>query len=90
MSKTKAGGTTKNNRDSAGQRLGVKVFAGQPVTAGSIIVRQIGRNKVAGPGTRMSRNFSIYAIIDGKVEFRDTKVLRFTGHTAPRTEVRVV
>lgn len=90
MSKTKAGGTTKNNRDSAGQRLGVKVFAGQPVTAGSIIVRQVGSTKIAGPGTRMSRNFTIYADIDGVVEFRDTTVRRFTGKTVPRTEVRVI
>ena len=90
MSKTKAGGTTKNNRDSAGQRLGIKVFAGQTVTAGSIIVRQVGSTKIAGPGTRMSRNFSIYADIDGVVEFRDTKVRRFTGKTVSRTEVRVV
>ena len=90
MSKTKAGGTTKNNRDSAGQRLGIKVFAGQTVTAGSIIVRQVGSTKIAGPGTRMSRNFSIYADIDGVVEFRDTKVRRFTGKTVPRTEVRVI
>lgn len=90
MSKTKAGGTTKNNRDSAGRRLGVKVFAGQPVKTGMIIVRQRGRSKTAGPGTKMSKDYSIHADRDGVVEYRKTRVRRFTGRTVPRTEVRVV
>ena len=90
MSKTKAGGTTKNNRDSAGQRLGVKVHAGQPVKTGMVLVRQIGRTKISGPGTKMSRNYTIHAIKDGVVNFRQTKIKRFTGKTTPRTEVSVV
>ena len=90
MSKTKAGGTTKNNRDSAGQRLGVKLYAGEAVKTGMIIVRQIGRTKIAGPGTKMGRDFTIFAMKDGVVEFRSTRIKKFTGKTVPRTEVRVV
>lgn len=51
MSKVKSGGSTKNNRDSAGKRLGVKKFGGQKVTTGQIMVLQVGANKVAGEGT---------------------------------------
>ena len=90
MSKTKAGGTSKNNRDSAGKRLGVKAFGGEAVTTGSVIIRQIGRTKIPGPGTKMGKDFTIFAMKDGKVEFRETKIRRFTGKTVPRTEVRVV
>ena len=90
MSKTKAGGSAKNVHDSPGQRLGVKAFGGQQVTAGSIIVRQIGRTKIPGKGVEMSRDFTIFAIKDGVVEFRKTKIRRFTGKTVPRTEVNVI
>jgi len=90
VSKTKAGGTTKNNRDSAGRRLGIKVFAGESVTTGMIIVRQVGRTKISGPGTRMGKDFTIFAMQDGKVKFNKTKIRRFTGRTVPRTEVQVV
>ncbi len=89
MSKTKAGGSSKNVHDSPGQRLGVKVFGGQPVKAGAVIVRQVGRNKVPGPGTGMGRDFTIFATRDGIVRFRKTKIKRFTGKTVPRTEVMV-
>lgn len=89
MSKTKAGGSSKNIHDSPGQRLGVKVYAGQPITTGSIIVRQIGQTKIAGPGTKMGRDYTIFAAKDGIVDFRKTKKLRFNGKTVPRTEVIV-
>lgn len=90
MSKTKAGGSAKNVHDSPGQRLGVKAFGGETVTTGSIIVRQIGRTKIPGKGTKMGRDYTIFATKDGTVEFRKTRVKRFTGNTVPRTEVRVV
>lgn len=90
MSKTKAGGSSKNNRDSPGQRLGVKVYGGQPIRTGGIIVRQIGQTKVSGPGTKMGKDFTIFAMKDGTVQFKKTKITRFTGKTAPRTEVQVV
>ena len=56
MSHVKAGGTSKNTKDSPGQRLGVKRFGGQKVNTGEVLVRQVGETKVAGPGTFMSRN----------------------------------
>jgi large subunit ribosomal protein L27 len=90
MSKIKAGGSSKNVHDSPGQRLGVKAFGGQSVTTGSVIVRQIGQTKVPGPGTKMGRDYTIYAGKNGVVEFKKTKVKRFTGKTVPRTEVRVI
>lgn len=89
MSHVKAGGTSKNNRDSPGQRLGVKRFGGQKVNAGEVLVRQVGETKQAGPGTYMSRNFTIHAKKDGVVGFRQVKTKRFTGKSARRTQVTV-
>ncbi len=90
MSKTKAGGTSKNVHDSPGQRLGVKVYGGEKIRTGGIIIRQIGRNKIPGPGTKMGRDYTIYANQDGIVSYRQTRIRRFTGKTVPRTEVSVV
>lgn len=89
MSHVKAGGSSKNVHDSPGQRLGVKRFGGQKVNAGEVLVRQVGETKQAGPGTYLSRNFTIHAAIDGVVGFRKVKTKRFTGKTAPRTQVVV-
>lgn len=89
MSHVKAGGTSKNNRNSPGQRLGVKRFGGQNVRNGEVLVRQTGATKVAGPGTYMSRNFTIHAAVDGVVSFVKVKKSRFTGKTVPRTQVVV-
>lgn len=90
MSKTKAGGAAKNLKDSAGRRLGVKRFGGQQVKAGSIIVRQRGLTKLAGSGTRVARDFTIYALRAGTVEFSQTKISRFSGHRVRRSRVQVV
>jgi large subunit ribosomal protein L27 len=89
MSHVKAGGSSKNNRKSPGQRLGVKRFGGQTVNAGEVLVRQVGETKQAGPGTYMSRNFTIHAEKEGVVGFRKVKTTRFTGKTAKRTQVVV-
>ncbi len=90
MAKVKAGGTSKNIHNSPGQRLGVKRFGGQKVNAGEVLVRQTGSTKIGGPGTYTSKNFTIHAAVDGTVEFKKVKKQRFTGKTAPRTEVSVV
>ena len=90
MSKTKAGGSSKNVHDSPGQRLGNKVSDGQAVNAGDVLVRQIGRTKISGPGTKIAADFTIFAAKAGTVKYRDTKIRRFTGKTVPRTEVSVV
>lgn len=89
MSHVKAGGTSKNNKDSPGQRLGIKLFGGQPVKTGQVIVRQTGTTKRAGKGTFLSRNYTIHAAKDGTVKFTERRVKLFSGKSAPRTEVTV-
>jgi large subunit ribosomal protein L27 len=89
MSHVKAGGTAKNVHDSPGQRLGVKLFGGQKVKVGQVIVRQVGLTKRAGVGTSLSRNFTIHAARDGVVKFNIRRVKLFTGKTVQRTEVTV-
>jgi large subunit ribosomal protein L27 len=89
MSHVKAGGTAKNVHDSPGQRLGVKLFGGQAVKTGQVIVRQVGMTKRPGDGTKLSRNFTIHAARDGVVAFRKRKIRTFTGRSVWRTEVTV-
>lgn len=89
MSHVKAGGTAKNVHDSPGQRLGVKLFGGQKVKTGQVILRQVGLTKRAGKGTKLSRDFTIHAAKDGIVHFKARKVRTFSGKTVPRTEVTV-
>lgn len=89
MSKTKAGGTSKNIHDSPGQRLGVKVFGGSRVKTGDVLVRQVGLNKRSGAGTFLSRNFTIHAAKDGVVQFKQRRFKSFSGRSKPRTEVIV-
>lgn len=89
MSHVKAGGTAKNIHNSPGQRLGVKRFGGQKVNTGEVLVRQTGSTKIAGPGTFMSRDYTIHAAIDGTVTFKNVKKSRFTGKTTKRTQVTV-
>lgn len=90
MSHVKAGGSSKNIHNNAGQRLGVKVYGGQKVKTGQVIVRQVGLTKRAGEGTKLSRNFTIHANKDGVVTYRRRKIKTFTGRTTWRTEVTVV
>ncbi len=89
MSHVKAGGSAKNVHDSPGQRLGIKVWGGQKVKAGDIIVRQVGLTKRPGAGTFISRNFTIHAAKDGIVGFKSRRVKTFSGRSKPRTEVVV-
>jgi large subunit ribosomal protein L27 len=89
VSHVKAGGTAKNVHDSPGQRLGVKLFGGQKVKTGQVIVRQVGLSKRAGEGTKLSRNYTIHAAHDGIVTFETRKVRRFTGKSVRRTTVSV-
>ena len=89
MSHVKAGGSSKNIHNNAGQRLGVKRFGGQKVNAGEVLVRQTGATKIAGPGTYMSRNFTIHAAVEGVVGFAKVKKTKFTGKSVPRTQVEV-
>lgn len=90
MAHVKAGGTSKNNHDSPGQRLGVKVFGGAKVNTGQVIIRQTGLNKRSGDGTFVSRNYTIHAAKDGIVTFTKRRYRLFTGKTVQRTEITVV
>ena len=69
MAHKKAGGSTKNGRDSNAQRRGVKVYGGTTVTAGSIIVRQVGSTFHEGPNVGRGKDFTLYAKTAGKVVF---------------------
>jgi large subunit ribosomal protein L27 len=89
MSKTKAGGSTKNGRDSRSKRLGVKLFGGQEVTTGDIIIRQRGNKYEAGENTFLGKDYTIHAGIDGQVSFRQTRKTLFSGAKRRKTVVFV-
>ena len=69
MAHKKAGGSSRNGRDSAGRRLGVKLFGGQVVRAGNIIVTQRGTKMIPGPNVYAGRQHSLHARVDGRVKF---------------------
>ena len=69
MAHKKAGGSSRNGRDTAGRRLGVKKFGGQDVVAGNIIVRQRGTKMKPGSNVGLGRDHTIFALVDGKVTF---------------------
>ena len=69
MAHKKAGGSSRNGRDSQGQRLGVKKFGGEKVIAGNIIVRQRGTTFHPGKGVGLGKYYTIFALIDGNVQF---------------------
>lgn len=73
MSKTKGGGSTRNGRDSNAQRLGVKVFAGTQVTAGTIVVRQRGTRFHPGKNVGKGGDDTLFALIDGSVKFGERR-----------------
>jgi large subunit ribosomal protein L27 len=77
MAHKKGLGSSRNGRDSEAKRLGVKVFAGQPVRAGMIIVRQRGTRFRPGPGAGLGRDDTIFALREGVVEFRRSGEKRF-------------
>lgn len=90
MAHKKAGGSSRNGRDSQGQRRGVKRFGGQPVVSGNIIVRQVGTKIHPGQNVGMGRDFTIFATIDGVVKFekyyrKNRELVRV--HVLPRAEV---
>ena len=70
MAHKKAGGSSRNGRDSHSQRLGLKIFGGQQVIAGNIIARQRGTKWHAGSNVGLGRDHTLFALINGRVEFR--------------------
>ena len=70
MAHKKSGGSSRNGRDSAGKRLGIKKFGGQDVTAGNIIVRQCGTKWHPGENVGLGRDYTIFALTDGTVSYK--------------------
>lgn len=71
MAHKKAGGSTRNGRDSHGQRRGVKAYGGEVIQAGSIIVRQVGTKVHPGLNVGMGKDYTLFALIAGTVKFSD-------------------
>ena len=76
MAHKKAGGSSRNGRDSAGRRLGVKKFGGQEVVAGNILVRQRGTKFYPGVNVGMGKDHTLFALVDGRVSFKEGKLGR--------------
>jgi large subunit ribosomal protein L27 len=83
MAHKKAGGSSRNGRDSESKRLGVKLFGGQSAVAGNIIVRQRGTKWHAGSNVGMGKDHTLFALTDGCVTFRDGKLGRKYVHIMP-------
>ncbi len=76
MASKKGGGSTRNGRDSEAKRLGVKVFGGQAINAGGIIIRQRGTRFHAGDNVGMGKDHTLFALTDGQVQFSVKGALR--------------
>ncbi|APX65440.1 MULTISPECIES: 50S ribosomal protein L27 [Sphingomonas] len=76
MAHKKAGGSSRNGRDSAGRRLGVKKFGGQEAIAGNILVRQRGTKFYPGRNVGMGKDHTLFALVDGRVAFHEGKLGR--------------
>jgi large subunit ribosomal protein L27 len=76
MAHKKAGGSSRNGRDSAGKRLGVKKFGGEAVAAGNILVRQRGTKFYPGTNVGMGKDHTLFALVNGRVAFKEGKLGR--------------
>jgi len=86
MAHKKAGGSSRNGRDSGGQRLGIKIFGGEEVIAGNIIARQRGTKWHAGRNVGLGRDHTLFALIDGRVAFQTKAKGRVFVSVLPMTE----
>ena len=86
MAHKKAGGSSRNGRDSAGQRLGIKIFGGEQVIAGNVIARQRGTKWHPGRNVGLGKDHTLFALINGKVEFRTKTKGRIFVSVLPATE----
>ena len=84
MAHKKAGGSSRNGRDSQGQRRGVKRFGGQLVLAGNILIRQLGTKVHPGENVGMGRDYTLFALIDGTVEYARLGKDRKQVHVVPK------
>jgi len=89
MAHKKAGGSSRNGRDSGGQRLGIKIFGGEQVIAGNVIARQRGTKWHAGRNVGVGKDHTLFAKIDGKLEFRAKAKGRVFVSVRPMTEAAV-
>ncbi|MAF80344.1 50S ribosomal protein L27 [bacterium] len=89
MAHTKAKGSTKLGRDSESKRLGVKLFGGQKVRAGEIIIRQRGTKFHAGENVKRGSDDTLYALKDGTVQFQTRRKARFDGSRASKKFVTI-
>ncbi len=89
MAHKKAGGSTSNVRDSQSKRLGVKLFGGQAVRAGGVIVRQRGTKFRPGRNAYLGKDFTVHASVDGKVKFSQKQFAKFNGKKEKCTMVHV-
>ena len=87
MAHKKAGGSSRNGRDSAGQRLGIKLFGGESAVAGNILARQRGTKWHAGRNVGIGKDHTLFARVDGRVEFRIKAKGRVFVSVLPMTEV---
>ena len=85
MAHKKGQGSSKNGRDSNAQRLGVKVFGGERVTGGSILVRQRGTRIIAGKNVGMGKDHTLFALVEGHVEFGVDRVGRAEVAVLPKS-----
>ncbi len=90
MSQTKSSGSTKLGRDSKPKYLGVKLFGGQVVKIGNIIVRQRGTKFIPGKNTKLGRDDTIYSMKDGRVQFSTKRMEKFDGTQKRKKIVSVV
>ena len=86
MAHKKAGGSSRNGRDTAGRRLGVKRYGGEHVLAGNILVRQRGTKVHPGPNVGMGTDYTIYALIDGVVKFEHKNSKRYKVSVEPKVK----
>jgi large subunit ribosomal protein L27 len=86
MAHKKAGGSSRNGRDSAGRRLGLKQYGGEIVVAGNIIARQRGTKWHAGANVGMGKDHTLFALTEGRVEFRTKAKGRTYVSVIPMTE----
>jgi len=90
MAHKKAAGSTSNGRDSQAKRLGVKIYGGQVVRSGNIIIRQRGTSYHPGLNVGLGKDHTIFAMMDGKVQFSQKQFRKYDGRVFKETLVNVV
>ena len=90
MAHKKAGGSSKNGRDSNAKRRGVKLFGGQTAIAGNVLIRRKGSNFIAGDNVAMGRDFTLFALSSGVVKFTEKKIKKFNGRKYRQSLIHIV